>query len=78
MDTTFIQWLIGQSGIGAVAALAIYLLNKAFTDALRREREYAESNRDDKKAMIELFAENARVLSALQNAIEGLRHGTTH
>lgn len=73
MDITFIQWLIGQSGIGAIAALAIYLLNKTFVDSLRREKEYAESNREDKKQMMVLFAENARVLSALQSAIEGLR-----
>jgi hypothetical protein len=76
MDVTFIQWLIGQSGIGAVAGLAIYMLSKTYADALRREREYAEANREDKKAMMTLFAENARVLSALQNAIEGLRNVT--
>ena len=71
MDQPFLEWVVGQAGIGGLAAMALYLLNKAHNDALRREQEYSASNREDKQQMMAVLSENARVLSGLQAAIEG-------
>jgi hypothetical protein len=72
MDSTFIQWLVGQAGIGGLAAMALYLLDKAHKDALRREREYAEANREDKKQLLAMLSEIATTMSELKSAIEGV------
>ena len=75
MDATLFQWAFQQGGITVVAIMAIVLMYRVYTDAVRRERENSEVHRDDKKLMLAAFTENARVLVALQSAIEGLRRG---
>jgi hypothetical protein len=78
MDSAFIQFLTTQVGLGGLAALALWLNGRAYQDALRREREYAESNREDKKQMYAIMQENTRALVALQAAIERAQwQGTT-
>lgn len=72
MDSTFISWLIGQSGIGAVAALALYLLDRSYRDSLRREKETIEQGREDRRILISVLADNAKSNTALQATIENM------
>jgi hypothetical protein len=72
LDSTFISWLIGQSGIGALAALALFLLDKSYKDALRREKETIEQGREDRRQLISVLAENAKSNASLQAIIENL------
>ena len=37
MDASFIQLILSQTGMGGIAALAMWLMNKSHQDALRRE-----------------------------------------
>jgi hypothetical protein len=70
MDSTFLTWLIGQSGIGALAGFALWLLDKSYKDALRREKEVVEQGREDRRQLIQVLAENAKSHTALQTTIE--------
>lgn len=72
MDNTFISWLVGQSGIGALAALALFLLDRSYKDALRREKEVVEQGREDRRQLIAVLAENAKSHTALQGTIENM------
>lgn len=40
METSFIQWLVGQTGLVGVAALALWLYSKLAKDALSRETDW--------------------------------------
>lgn len=72
MDNAFISWLVGQSGIGALAALALFLLDRSYKDALRREKEVVEQGREDRRQLIAVLAENAKSHTSLQATIENM------
>lgn len=75
MDANMIQWLVGQAGIGGLAAFALYTLNANHQTALRREREYADANREDKTLLMKSLNENTAALSRLTLLIESLSYG---
>lgn len=72
VDSTFLQWLIGQAGVGGLAALALWLLDRSYRDALRREKEVIEQGREDRRQLISVLSENARTFTALQATIENV------
>ena len=72
MDATFVQWLVGQTGTAALAGLALYLLDRSYRDSLRREKETAEQGREDRRQLIAVLGENAKLCASLQSAVEAL------
>lgn len=72
MPTEFITWLIGQAGIGGIAALALFLLDRSYRDALRREKEVNDQSRADRAQLITVISENAKSQAALQATIENM------
>lgn len=72
MDSTFLQWLVGQAGVGGLAALALFLLDRSYRDALRREKETVEQGREDRRQLIVVLGDNAKMCSSLQGAVEAL------
>lgn len=72
MEASFAQWVVGQGGIAGIACLALWLLNRTYQDALRRERENAETHRQDKERMIQALEKNAEVMARLDNAMSEL------
>lgn len=70
MDSTFLQWLVGQAGVGGLAALALWLLDRSYRDALRREKEVVEQGREDRRQLISVLSENAKTFTALQTSID--------
>jgi hypothetical protein len=74
-DPNMIQWLIGQAGIGGLAAMALYTLNANHQTALRREREYAEANREDKTQLLRVLSDNTSALTKLTGMIETQTRG---
>lgn len=72
MESSFIEWLVGQAGIGGLAAMSLYLLNRAHQDALRREKEHAEQNRSDKLEFMRVLSDTARALTGLEKAIDDI------
>lgn len=74
-DPNMVQWLVGQAGIGGLAAMALFTLNSNHQAALRREREYAESNREDKTQLLRVLSDNTAALAKLTGMIEALNRG---
>lgn len=72
MDSTFLQWLVGQVGVGGLAGLALYLLDRSYRDALRREKETVEQGREDRRQLIVVLGDNAKMCASLQAAVEAL------
>lgn len=68
----FVQWLVGQAGVGGLAGFALWLLDRSYRDALRREKEVIEQGREDRRQLIAVLAENAKTSTALQGTIENL------
>jgi len=91
VDPTFVQWMVGQTGIAGIAVFAMFLLNKSWRDRIdeqraqmAREREVAELAREDRRQLIGVVTENAKVItensrtvSSLQQTIENLTRSTT-
>lgn len=77
MDTAFVQLILGQSGMGGIAALAMWLMNKSHQDALRREVANADMMRAERAELIRVMNETTRAITALESAIDGLVHERT-
>lgn len=71
-DAGMIQWLIGQGGIGVLAAFVLFMLNRNYQVALSREREYADTNREDKLALLRVLDANTAALARLTSMIEAI------
>jgi hypothetical protein len=71
-DNTFLSWIIGQSGVGALAAFALWLLDRSYRDSLRREKETVEQGREDRRLLMQVLSENAKSNTALQATIENM------
>lgn len=69
-DITFIQWLVGQTGLAAVAAFALWMLKKSYDDRLREAREHSEEIKRLYEETRQALDANTRVLA---EAIEHLR-----
>lgn len=74
MDTAFIQMILGQSGMGGIAALAMWLMNKSHQDALRREIANNELMRAERAELIRVMNDTTKALTALEGAISTLTH----
>lgn len=70
------QLILSQTGTGGIAVLALWLLNKAYADALRREREYAENLRSVYNAQTQSTKELTQALTELRHAIEDTVRGS--
>lgn len=80
MDQTFVQWLLGQSGIAGVAAIALWLVRKNFEDLKtafeerdqqRMEAITAERQRTDK--LIAVIESNVEAAVALREVVQGVK-----
>ncbi len=74
MDTAFVQLILGQSGMGGIAALAMWLMNKSHQDALRREIANNELMRAERAELIRVMNDTTKALTALEGAISTLTH----
>lgn len=74
-DPNLIQWLVGQAGIGGLAAFALYTLNTNHQASLRREREYAEQNREDKLRLMDVVGANAQAMAELRTTMQVIVYG---
>lgn len=72
MDSSFVQWLTTQVGTAGLAGLALYLLDRSYRDSLRREKETAEQGREDRRQLITVLGDNAKMCASLQSAVEAL------
>lgn len=74
MDATFIQMILSQTGMGGIAALAMWLMNKSYQDALRREIANNELMRAERAELIRVMNDTTKALTALEDAIYTLTH----
>ena len=74
MDTAFWQWILGQTGMGGIAALAMWLMNKSHQDALRREIANNELMRAERAELIKVMNDTTRALTALESVISSLTY----
>ena len=74
LEQGFIEWATGQIGIAGLATFALFMLRNSYISAVDRERQYAESNREDKHQLITVLSKNTEVLTKLTAMIEALRH----
>lgn len=70
MDQQFIQWIIGQVGLGGVAALALYLLNQNYKASLAAAQQHYSESESDKKILMTTLTDNTRAITQLTVLIE--------
>ncbi len=70
MENDFLQWLVAQGGVGGLAAFALWMLNRVWTDALRREQQRSAEQREDKNRLASVLEENTKALVRLESLIE--------
>lgn len=73
MDTTFIQWLVGQTGVTGLAGFALWMLKNVYDDKLKREREMNITLQELNNTLTETIRDNTVALTSLKEAIANLR-----
>ena len=73
LNATFIEWLVGQAGLAGIAALALYLLNRAWREAALREEKHSEEKME---LMRELGTERQELKALIRQAIEVIATNT--
>lgn len=71
-DSNLFQLILTQTGLGGIAIFAMWLLNRTYGDALRREREYAETLRSDRAELLTVTRDLAKTMAGLENAVQTL------
>lgn len=71
-DSNLFQLILTQTGLGGIAIFAMWLLNRTYNDALRREREYAETLRSDRAELLTVTRDLAKTMAGLENAVQTL------
>ena len=74
MDASFIQLILSQTGMGGIAALAMWLMNTSHQDALRREIASNDLMRAERAELIRAMNDTTKALTALESAIYTLTH----
>lgn len=74
MDASFIQLILSQTGMGGIATLAMWLMNKSHQDALRREIANNDLMRAERAELIRVMNDTTKALTALESAIYTLTH----
>ena len=74
MDAAFVNMILSQTGMGGIAALAMWLMNKSHQDALRREIANNELMRAERAELIRVMNDTTKALTALESAIYTLTH----
>lgn len=75
LSPEIIQFIIGQVGAAGIAVLALFLLDKAYKDALRREQETSGRLEQNQNTLIRVIEENAKVLTRLHVTIDHMLYG---
>lgn len=71
-ESSLLQLILTQTGLGGIAIFAMWLLNRTHSDALRREREYAETLRSDRAELLTVTRDLAKTMAGLENAVQTL------
>lgn len=74
MDTNLFQLILSQTGLGGIAAFAMWQLKAMYDDRMRREKEINETLRGDRAELLTVTRELVKTLSNLENAVEALTH----
>lgn len=79
-DMSFIQYLIGQTGLAGIAAFALWTMKIWHDETIKRDQEHldkeilrtkeqAEQDRQDKMIMVEALTRNTEANARLNEAI---------
>lgn len=71
-ESSLLQLILTQTGLGGIAIFALWLLNRTYSDALRREREYAETLRSDRAELLTVTRDLTKTMAGLENAVQTL------
>lgn len=71
-ESSLLQLILTQTGLGGIAIFAMWLLNRTYSDALRREREYAETLRSDRAELLTVTRDLTKTMAGLENAVQTL------
>ena len=77
MTNEFIQWLVGQSGMVAIAAFALWQLKTSYEDRLRAEQSSADAHREDKGILLSALRDNTAAMTKLCSEIQYIRDART-
>lgn len=69
----FIEWIIGQAGIGGLAAFALWITFQVYRDAIRREQENALVHREDKLRMATVVEQLVQSNTEIRVLIQEMR-----
>lgn len=70
MTDTMIQWIVGQAGMGAVAALALVMLRESYQMIVRQMAQTIERERADKELLVQTVSQAREAMTMLTSAIE--------
>lgn len=70
MTPEFIQWLVSQTGISAIAAFALWLMNERHAEHEKRLTELLEESKQRNTLLIDTVRGNTEMLSKVGVVVE--------
>ena len=70
--SNILQWVLGQVGLGGIAAMALWMLRETYRMMVLREQEITAQSKEDKSAVLLALTENSRILSRLTTLLEAV------
>lgn len=73
MESEFVQWLVGQTGVAGVAGLALVMLRQAYEDRDRRSKEAIEREKQISDTLVDVVQAHTRAVAKNTAALEELQ-----
>jgi len=68
--TTLIQWIVGQAGLGGLAAFSLFILNAVWKQRVEDEKETAQQINEMRKQTLDALRRNTEVVTRLIERLE--------
>lgn len=67
---TLLQWIVGQAGVGGLAAFALFLLNAVWKQRVEDEKQNASQINEMRKQTLDALQRNTEVVTRLVERLD--------
>jgi len=74
-DPAIIQWLVGQVGLGGLAAFALIMLRQSYQERDKIREAQIERERQDRETLVEVVKANTAAMASIREVVTHCTRG---
>lgn len=78
MDTQFSQWIVSQTGVAGIAALALWMVRQAYEENDRRQREAVDREKQMSDKLVDVLQSHTVAVTKNTAALQELQRIVGH